>query len=112
MTTIEKQQFKITIPSIISIVTCTIVVIGTLYKMKDESSLDREDIKLSIQRIESNQEIVALKLQAQIEMNRNNYRRDSANTSNLFNKVQIEVKEIQSLIIRNKFSKGPISVIE
>lgn len=109
MTTIEKQQFKITIPSILSIIMCTVTVIATLYNFRDQNNADFNSLRGEVQSLKSRQEIITIQQTNQFKSLKNDIKRDSAYTVNGLSKIEAKVNETNSLLIRMVFNQRAVS---
>lgn len=106
MTTIDKQSFKITIPSVVSIIACTSTIIMFLYSFRDQNTAENNAVK---------DEIMSLKSQFQIQNGqflvlKNNIKRDSADRKNDRMETRDEIKEIRSMLLKmSPYNQRPIS---
>lgn len=100
MTTIEKQQFKITIPSIISIIACTVTIIISIYNFKDQNSSEINGIKTEIQSVKNQIEIISIKQTNQYQSIKNDRRRDSAENSIGLKDIKEEMKGMRMLLLK------------
>jgi hypothetical protein len=82
MTDIDKQSFKITIPSIVSIIACTASVIMFLYQFRDQYTAENITVKMEIQSIKNQIQLVSIKQTNQYQSIKNDRKRDSADSKN------------------------------
>ena len=88
MTTIEKHQFKVTIPTIIAIILGTISTLMSLMSFKEQANSSLNDIRSQMELIKSAQEIQQIKNNNQMMNLSNARKRDSAFVVNSFNDIK------------------------
>ncbi len=98
MTEITKYQFKVTIPTILSVVfsiiTSTYIISNALLNYKSE-------LKSEVMQLKSNYEILSIQQKNGFQTINNARKRDSAFTVNGLNEIKNQNKEMMSMFIRS-----------
>ncbi len=106
MNTIDKQSFKITIPSIIAIILATVSIMSALYAYQSVSNSKFSEIKSNIQQLKSSQEIMQLEQNNGFKIINNSRMRDSADTVNSLRAIKEDLAEIKNLQLQSPYQRS------
>lgn len=96
MTTIDKQSFKITIPSVVSIIACTTTIIIFLYSFRDQNTAENNSVKAEIQSLKTEIEVQG----GQVQSLKNDMKVESADRKNDRAETREELKDMRMMLIR------------
>lgn len=106
MNTIDKQSFKITIPSIIAIVLATVTIMSGLYAYQTVSNSNSAELKSNIQQLKNSQEIMQLQQNNGFKTINNARMRDSADTVNSLRGIKEDLAEIKNLQLQAPYQRS------